>query len=208
MTTRDDHGLSQAIAQAQSIAAMVNALDVDYDRLEELRDQVKAHQAAKAEADEAIENVKRHHSDVPLEEALERDYPECIEARELIEALEDNPALDESDAEELRELEENAGEYDSQDEAREAIQQDALEVQVRNDWHNPGETDNTPTEFYILLCTGGPAVRIMGEIDEHGDPSRAWIEYQDWGTPWTHLVNAPVEDESLLTYCREYVFAS
>jgi hypothetical protein len=77
---------------------------------------------------------------------------------------------------------------DNADDAADRLREDALEVQVRTDWHDYGSTDTeTPTEFYILLCTGGPAVRIIGELDEHGKPSRAWLEYQDWGTPWTHL---------------------
>jgi hypothetical protein len=77
---------------------------------------------------------------------------------------------------------------DNEDDAADRLLEDALEVQVRTDWHGFGDTENqTPSEFYILLCTGGPAVRIKGELDEHGQPSRAWLEYQDWGTPWTDL---------------------
>ncbi|MDR6858912.1 hypothetical protein J2W96_005244 [Variovorax guangxiensis] len=39
-------------------------------------------------------------------------------------------------------------------------------------------------EFEILLCTGGPTVRIVGDLDHHGEPDRARIEYQDWFEPW------------------------
>jgi hypothetical protein len=77
---------------------------------------------------------------------------------------------------------------DNADDAADHLREDALEVLVRTDWHYYGSTDiQTPTEFCILLCTGGPAVRIIGELDEDGSPMRAWLEYQDWGTPWTHL---------------------
>jgi hypothetical protein len=109
------------------------------------------------------------------------------------------------DAAELAELRAAAGECKNADEARERIQEDALEVQVRDDWHSVGETDNTPQEFYILLCTGGPAVRIMGELDEHQQPSRAWIEYQDWSTPWTEYHGAH-DSAALLTYCQQFFF--
>lgn len=73
-------------------------------------------------------------------------------------------------------------EYHDEDDASEAIDEDPLEVQVRSGWTQPG-ADFEAEDFAILLCTGGPAVRIRGELSD-GDPSRAWIEYQDWGTPW------------------------
>lgn len=114
---------------------------------------------------------------------------------------------DPEDDKELIELEQAAGDCESEEQAREAIQNDALEVQVREDWHNPGEQHNTPSEFYILLCTGGPAVRIMGELDNALQPSRAWLEYQDWGTPWTELVSMEShERDALLTYCQQFFF--
>lgn len=82
-----------------------------------------------------------------------------------------------------------ANDCESEDEAQERIRQDALEVKVRSEWHYPGDEDVKPDQFYILLCTGGPAIRIIGELDEYGQPVRAWLEYQDWGTPWTERVN-------------------
>ncbi len=36
------------------------------------------------------------------------------------------------------------------------------------------------------------------------DPCRAWLEYQDWGTPWTQFFDA--EQDTLLTYCRQFYF--
>lgn len=72
-----------------------------------------------------------------------------------------------------------------EDNARTTILEDALEVQVRSGWCNSKE-DMEPEEFFILLCTGGPALRIRGRLDR-GEPSRCWLEYQDWGTPWTQL---------------------
>jgi len=67
-----------------------------------------------------------------------------------------------------------------------------LSVEVRSDWHDYGDpADLKPVEFQILLCTGGPAVRILGRFEEfwgsHG-PTAAWFEHQDWGTPWTEVV--------------------
>ena len=57
-----------------------------------------------------------------------------------------------------------------------------LHVLVRSDWTLPGDSMEA-AEYQILLCTGGPAVRIVGELDR-GTPCSARLEYQDWDTPW------------------------
>jgi hypothetical protein len=162
----DNNAYDQAKAQANSIEAMVAALNVDYDRLEELR---------KACSGYDTESSWSEH----------------------------NP--EESD--ELRELEEAANGNESEEAAREAIRDDALEVQVRSGWYNPcnkSEGDD-PEEFYILLTTGGPAVRIMGELNDYCEPARAWIEYQDWGTPWTEAPGI-ISQDVLLQYCSQFYF--
>lgn len=112
--------------------------------------------------------------------------------------------LDEADAEELRELIEAAGDCESSEDAEERIQDDALSVEVRSDWRSVGDADDGPTEFRILLCTGGPAVRIRGELNEYREPVRAWLEYQDWGTPWTQYFGA--DADTLLAYARRFYF--
>ena len=99
-------------------------------------------------------------------------------------------------------------EYHDEDEARQQITEDPLSVEVRADWHTPGESSKA-NEFTILLCTGGPACRIIGELDEHQQPDRARIEYQDWFTPWIELVDiSSSEREALLTYSRQFYFES
>ena len=97
-------------------------------------------------------------------------------------------------------------ELHDEDSARDAIREDALEVQVRSGWTNPSETLE-PAEFNILLCTGGPAVRIMGELDNYGNPERAWLEYKDWGTPWVELIESDTMDKrnALLEYASHYL---
>ena len=60
----------------------------------------------------------------------------------------------------------------------------ALSVSVRSQWQTPG-FHPLPGDFQILISTGGPALRVLGELDENSRPSRFWIEHQDWGTPWT-----------------------
>jgi len=74
------------------------------------------------------------------------------------------------------------------DEARQRIEEDALSVQVRSGWHSPGDTEaSKPEEYEILLCTGGPACRIIGELDQYMQPCTARLEVQDWFTPWTEM---------------------
>lgn len=92
--------------------------------------------------------------------------------------------------------------------AREEIEQDALEVALRADWYSPGAgTKAEPVDYKILLCTGGPAVRIVGTVGQWNEPENARIEYQDWFTPWTDLVGEDVPDdmeEILLAYARVF----
>ena len=85
---------------------------------------------------------------------------------------------------------------------RDRVQEDPLEIQVRSDWHALGE-DPESAEFYILLCTGGPAVRIKGSLDDL-EPTECCLEHQDWGTPWTQVVCYGAEDEALLWYCSQF----
>lgn len=108
-------------------------------------------------------------------------------------------------ADELAELEAAADGCTDRDEARQRIHEDALSVDVRNDWHAPGD-EEAPSEFRVLLCTGGPAVQIRGELDQYGAPARAWIEYQDWFTPWVERVNREGDHEALLTYAGCFYF--
>lgn len=78
--------------------------------------------------------------------------------------------------------------YHNKDAALEAIQEHPLSVLVRSGWYSmDGKEMGTkePVEYEILLCTGGPAVRIQGDLDNYGQPKDARLEYQDWGTPWT-----------------------
>lgn len=109
--------------------------------------------------------------------------------------------------EELKELEEAAGECTSREDADQRIQEDPLSVEMRGDWYGYGTEPADaakPVEFTILLGTGGPATRIMGELDDHGQPTRAWIQAQDWFQPWTDYIGG--DSETLLTYCRCFYF--
>lgn len=160
---KQDHAKQNAEGWAGSIAAMVAALECNYDRLEELRDM-------KADGD---------------------------------------TIMDQDEADELAELEDactvDGDKMKDAEEARERIQESPLSVEVRSDWRAAGDDHGSASEFKILLSTGGPALQIMGELDEQGTPTRAWLEYQDWGTGWTHHY---VKDftPTLLTFCEQFYF--
>lgn len=97
----------------------------------------------------------------------------------------------------------NSEEYHDEENALGRMQEDPLSIQVRSGWVNVDEI-HTPAEFEILLCTGGPAVRIIGELDESG-PYRARLQYQDWGTPWTELLN-PRDMQALISYASNFYY--
>jgi hypothetical protein len=92
--------------------------------------------------------------------------------------------------------------------AQTTIQEDPLSIEVRGDWHAVGADAAKPSEFMILVCTGGPAVRIIGELDKHCEPENATVEYCDWFTAW-HTLHGVTETETdaLLEYCRQFYFA-
>lgn len=175
---REQNALQQARAQMSSISQMVNALNCDYDRLQELRDEHECLTFDISIADQ--DSAERETAKIELSK---------WEAENL---------------EELTELESAAGDCENEDEARERIQEDPLDIQIRSGWQSIGE-NLEPEEFTILLCTGGPAVRIVGELDQYKQPCRAWIEYQDWFTPWRELVD-DVCHSDLLTYCQQFYF--
>ena len=91
----------------------------------------------------------------------------------------------------------------------EVVQEDPLSVEVRSGWYIPGsEEGNKPSEFNILLCTGGPAVRLIGDLDTYGEPDHVRVQYQDWGTPWVELFSISDDQRAaLLEYCQNFYFS-
>jgi hypothetical protein len=139
--------------------------------------------------------------------ALDVDYDRLAELAELVTESEDAEERAEL-RQELDALKKAAGECTSADEARQRIEEDPLSVQVRSGWYNPGasDEDRRPEEFEILLCTGGPACRIVGRLDANLEPESARIQHQDWGTPWTEFFPEGDVRDALLTYARCFYF--
>lgn len=194
LSERDEKDASlQAIGEntARCLSHMVTALEVDYDRLEELRSMVA--------------NINVYAStDVPgywgFDGCESDSYKTELDAKAAAIA-----SIGENDAEELAELEKAAGDCTDREDAEQRIQEDPLSLQVRSGWHSPGETGEAE-EFELLLSTGGPAVRIIGTLDEHGQADSARLQAQDWFTPWTDYRGDAISDEQLLTYCNVFYF--
>lgn len=174
----NDQAREQARAQLESIMGMVAALTCDYDRLEELRDE---------------------------KESLQYDVDNAETEEEQTDAADALTAWMEENGEELNELTDAAGDCEDQDDARQRIEEDALSVEVRSGWTCPGEPLE-PEEFRILLCTGGPACQIIGELNQYGEPDSCRLMFQDWFTPWEELIMTSDEHDAVLTYCRRFYF--
>lgn len=176
---------------ADSLREMVAALECDYDRLEELRDERVSLADEVDEAREALDNS----DNIETQKAF-NDAQDALKA------------WDDENGEELAELESSAACGDvsypckSQDDARERIQEDALSVRI---FGEKVDGEWQADRFELLLTTGGPAVRIMGELNDNGEPHRAWLEVQDWGKPWTHYYESGL-DEVCLAYANCFYF--
>lgn len=92
------------------------------------------------------------------------------------------------------------------DRAKERIEEDALSIEVRSDWHTPGDGEATDTEYCILITTGGPAARIVGELNQYHEPTSAAFEYQDWFKPWTEVSTDSADDAVMLKYAQQFYF--
>ena len=163
-----------------SIREMVDTLECDYERLEELRDELS----------EAFDGES------------ERNNPSDEKAfRAWVKNMADSPdgTLQEA-AQELLGLWEAAGDCEDQDEARERIMEDPLSLEFRSGWVS-SKDEMEPEEYCLLLGTGGPAVRIIGEV-RNGEAYSARLEVQDWGTPWTEIVTRGDDHNALLAYAR------
>lgn len=144
----------QAAAQAQSIADLIAALTLDYDMLEELREELADLEEQQAELMGAPAGYLQW---------------ETANGQRL-----------DGIREELTELERVADGCADADEARDRIMEDPLSIETRSGWVSVGE-EMSPGEYRIVLCTGGPHVEIVGDLDQHGAPCRARIVYRDWG---------------------------
>jgi len=98
-----------------------------------------------------------------------------------------------------RELDEIEEDDDALIEEKEAEIYEALEVATGRDF-------NGTRTYMVLLGTGGPAMRITGDLDENGYPETADYQYQDWFTPWTSGHPNTEDEELLLDFAQHFNF--
>lgn len=157
----------------------------------------RAEDQARAQLSSIVEMVKR------LVHAQECDGKDCeLTSEKILSGI--NLSYNEGDTA----TEEEREEYHDEEQAGQSIEEDPISVQVRSGWANSPE-EMEAKEYEILLCTGGPAVRIVGDLGQWNKPENATLEYQDWFTPWDELVDISSQDrEALLTYARQFYFGS
>ena len=93
---------------------------------------------------------------------------------------------------------------DEREAAEQAIYDDPLAVDVRSGWVNVWTTEFEPVEYRVLLCTGGPAVQLEGELDDRNQPYNVQLQHQDWFEPWQTVPLTAEDTETLLTYARHF----
>tara|TARA_A100001518_G_C1170372_1_gene21947 strand:- start:47 stop:445 length:399 start_codon:yes stop_codon:yes gene_type:complete len=98
-----------------------------------------------------------------------------------------------------------SNDYKEQDELRESVLNSALSVEFRSGWYSSPEDEKKAEEFRILLSTGGPALRIIGKLDDYG-PIEPKLQFQDWGTPWTDFEITEDQQKALNWFCNCFYF--
>ena len=100
---------------------------------------------------------------------------------------------------------EKINDYNAQDQLRESILNSALSVEFRSGWYSSLDDELVPEEFKILLSWGGPALRIIGELDNYG-PVNPKLQFQDWGTLWTDFKITEDQQKALNWFCNCFYF--
>lgn len=86
--------------------------------------------------------------------------------------------------------------YHSEEEILKTITGQVISLTVRSSWEKV-DAELNPAEYNILLCTGGPAVRIIGDLDATGKPESAHMEYQDYDIPWMDMADDENGNEAM-----------
>jgi len=91
------------------------------------------------------------------------------------------------------------------DEIRESINNSALSVEFRSGWSTNSEKLEVE-EFKILLTWGGPALRVIGDLDQYKQAENIKLQFQDWGTPWTDFQLSENQENALNWFCNCFYF--
>tara|TARA_R100001198_G_scaffold91326_1_gene69481 strand:+ start:428 stop:847 length:420 start_codon:yes stop_codon:yes gene_type:complete len=88
---------------------------------------------------------------------------------------------------------------------KESINNSALSVEFRSGW-STNYDELEIEEFKILLSWGGPALRVIGDLDQYKQAENVKLQFQDWGTYWTDYELTEKEEESLNWFCNCFYF--
>ena len=91
------------------------------------------------------------------------------------------------------------------EEIRESVLNSALSVEFRSGWYSSLDEETKPEEFKILLTWGGPALRVIGKIEENYAVNPK-LQYQDWGTFWTDFEITEDQQNALNWFCNCFYF--
>jgi len=95
--------------------------------------------------------------------------------------------------------------YEKQEEIKESILNSALSVEFRSGWtSNPNDIELE--EFKILLTWGGPALRVIGQLNQYKEPENVKMQFQDWGTCWTDFEITENQQRALNWFCNCFYF--
>lgn len=82
-----------------------------------------------------------------------------------------------------------------------------LSIMVRDGWYFPcDDSRNSPEEYQILLATGGPAYRIVGDLGDCCQPASATFQFKDWFKPWTDAELSDQELRVLLRFAQQFSY--
>ena len=91
------------------------------------------------------------------------------------------------------------------EQTKESILNSALSVEFRSGWtSNPNDIELE--EFKILLTWGGPALRVIGDLNQYKEPENIKMQYQDWGTYWTDFEITEEQEKALNWFCNFFYF--
>ena len=88
---------------------------------------------------------------------------------------------------------------------KESINNSALSVEFRSGWSSYSE-ELKAEEFKILLTWGGPALQVIGDLDQYKQPENIKLQFQDWGTPWTDFRLSENQENALNWFCNCFYF--
>jgi hypothetical protein len=59
--------------------------------------------------------------------------------------------------------------------------------------------------YNLLLCTGGPAVRVIGNLNKWKEADSAKLQHQDWFTSWKDAPLTKDQKENLIRYVNFFL---